>query len=217
MKHTGKMTTLAALALTSALFLGACGNGNTQSQVPSSSAANVKTATSSSSSSKRLTVSSSSQQTSSTVSSVETAESTSQPTAASSSETVIPVEKAVTSITTEAPAPVETPASDVARKPAVATPVHLVGTWSNDQGVTITIHPDGTASNGAKLELYDNGSVGVRFKEGFGAALFYAPAGQEFSENIAPKKYTAGTDISKECLVIAQSVAEMAHPLYRIH
>lgn len=93
---------------------------------------------------------------------------------------------------------------------------HLAGSWVNDQGQQISITEDGKTSDGGHLEVYSDGSIGIRSKEGFGATVFYALAGQEFPETIAPKEFTTGTDISRERLVISQSVNEMAHPFYRM-
>lgn len=203
MKKTGHITSLAALALTSALFLAACGNGNHQAQTSTSSS--VKT----SSSSAKKTSTSSSKKASSSLEKSEAGQSSSAITAASS-----------TASATDAAAPANNQAGQAATKQEPAQPApsdyaYLAGTWANDEGVTLTFNADGTISNGAKIEGRD-GSLGVRFKEGYGASLFYAAAGQEFPESIAPKEFTEGTDISKERLVIAQSVNEMAHPFYRV-
>lgn len=102
---------------------------------------------------------------------------------------------------------------------ASAEYAQLAGTWSNDEGATITINPDGTTSDGAKI-MQGKTTSGVYTstmysKEGFGASFFYAPAGQAFPEEMAPKEYTEGTDINRERIVIAQSVDRMAHPFYR--
>lgn len=212
MKHTGKLTALATLTLASVLVLGACGTGNAQSQPSSTKIATSSPSRTSSSSSQTLSSSSSLAQ-----STESTADRTSQPTASQSSEQ----KTSLVELSEPATASQATPAtSEVSKQTATQSSpsdfAYLAGTWANDEGKVLTVNADGTISDGAKIESDESGALAVRFKEGFGAALFYAPAGQDFPESIAPKEYTAGTDITKERLVIAQSVGEMAHPFYRI-
>lgn len=212
MKHTGKLTALATLTLASVLVLGACGTGNAQSQPSSTKIATSSPSRTSSSSSQTLSSSSSLAQ-----STESTADRTSQPTASQSSEQ----KTSLVELSEPATASQATPATSEVSKQTVTQSslsdfAYLAGTWANDEGKVLTVNADGTISDGAKIESDESGALAVRFKEGFGAALFYAPAGQDFPESIAPKEYTAGTDITKERLVIAQSVGEMAHPFYRI-
>lgn len=210
MKHTGKLTALATLTLASVLVLGACGTGNAQSQPSSTKIATSSPSRTSSSSSQTLSSSSSLAQSTST-------ESTAHPAASQSSAQ----KTSLVELSEPAAASQTSPATSEVSKQTVTQSslsdfAYLAGTWANDEGKVLTVNADGTISDGAKIESDESGALAVRFKEGFGAALFYAPAGQDFPESIAPKEYTAGTDITKERLVIAQSVGEMAHPFYRI-
>lgn len=198
MKHTKTVTALATMALASALILGACGTGKTASQSAPSSSPKVSqsSAKASSSVTKKIQESSSASVSTVTSAATETEESS--------------------IVTTPASTEVATPASATVAQASTSDFAHLVGSWSNDQGWTITINPDGSFADGGKIESYGNGALGYRSKEGFGAVVHYAPAGQEFPESIAPKEYTEGTDISRERLVISQSVNEMVHPYYRV-
>lgn len=214
MKHTGKLTALATLTLASVLVLGACGTGNAQSQPSSTKIATSSPSRTSSSSSQTLSSSSSLAQSTSTES---TAERASQPAASQSSEQKTSlVELSESAVASQATPATSEVSKQIATQSSPSDFAYLAGTWANDEGKVLTVNADGTISDGAKIESDKSGALAVRFKEGFGAALFYAPAGQEFPESIAPKEYTAGTDITKERLVIAQSVGEMAHPFYRI-
>lgn len=195
MKKIGKFTTLGAFALTLALFLGACSNDDHQAQTSTSSSAQ--------------TSSSSAKKTSSSLKNAE-ASSSLQPSPANSVSSATDTAKLDNN-----QASLET-AKQVPVQPAYSDYAYLAGTWANDEGVTISINADGTTNDGSKIEQYGEGSMGIRSKEGFGAVLLYAVAGQEFPESIAPKEYTAKTDISKERLVISQSVNDMAYPFYRV-
>lgn len=210
MKKTRKsITTLASLALASALLLGACGSNKQQATNTSSSS--TSQSSSSSSSKKAASSAASSASSSSTASS-------SQAETATSSTGVITSDVIASQASSAAAAPDATETSAASSQVATQDEsvfAHLVGTWANDLGYTITINPDGTASDGAKLEAEDGVVRGIRSKEGFGAAVIYAPAGQEFSLEEQYKHFTEGTDISRERLVIAQSVDGMAHPYYR--
>lgn len=198
MKHTGKFTIATSIALASVLLLGACGNGKTASEVSQSSSAKVSQGP--------------------TKASSLVAKKTAgirQASDTSITDTVTKTEES-SSVTASASAEATSPASNAVAQANVADFAHLVGNWVNDQGLTITINPDGSFADGGKIESYGSGSLGYRSKEGFGAAVLYAAAGQEFPESIAPKEFTEGTDISRDRLVISQSVNEMAHPYYRV-
>ncbi|WP_197458297.1 DUF6287 domain-containing protein [Streptococcus sp. DD10] len=198
--NSKSVTTLAGLALASALLLGACTNSQSQSKSTTSTSSSQTTKTSSSSSSGKAGSSVNSSQT------VEGATGTTLITP----ETVA----SATNVASESVETVEeTPATDQVADESVFA--NFVGTWSNDQGYTITINPDGTTADGGKLETRNGAVIGIRSLEGFGAAVFYASSGQEFSLAEEDKAFTEGTDISKERLVIAQDLSAMAHPYYR--
>lgn len=214
MKHTGKLTAIVSLALTATLILGACDKSTSQTKNPPSLAASVKKSTSSSSSSKKVVSSSTLKDAASSKSSqVETQESTSQPMLASSSSSEAITENTVTPPSLEVVTKTE---SKEASEPSISNLIPFAGTWMDERGNTITINPDGTTTGDYKLEVYENGSYGIRSKDGAGAAVFYAPGGQEFPETIAPKEYTEGTDVNKDRLVMGQSVSDMSHPFYRV-
>lgn len=198
MKHKKTTTALATMALASSLILGACGTGKTASQSAPSSSPKVSQSSTKTSSSETKKVQESS------LANVSAIASTATETEESST------------VTTSASAEATPPAPTTVAQASTSDFAHLVGSWSNDQGWTVTINPDGSFADGGKIESYGNGALGYRSKEGFGAVVHYAPAGQEFPESIAPKEYTEGTDISRERLVISQSVNEMAHPYYRV-
>ena len=213
---TYRFTALAAIALASALLLGACGSQKASTvQTSSSSSKTVQSSSSSSSKKavKKTKASSSSSQEESSIASASSEKSpaSSASTPAASSQTAqatTPKQgQATASNQAESSRTSESSTNDVSQ---------LAGTWSNDSS-TITINPDGTTSDNSIIERRSDSSYSLRYNQFGGAGVFYAPAGQEFPEAIAPKEYTAGTDISKERLVIGQSVDAMAHPYYRVN
>lgn len=213
-KTTHRFTALATVALASALLLGACGSQKASTAKTSYSSSKTVQSTSSSSNkavkkTKASSSSSASQEDDTASASSGTSSASSTP--AASSQTA----QAGTSQQEQVPASNQTESAGTSEY-STNDVSQLAGTWSGDKG-TITINPDGTTSDDSTIVRNSDGSYHLRYKEFGGAGVFYEPAGQEFPEAIAPKEYTSGTDISKERLVIGQSVDAMAHPYYRVN
>lgn len=214
MKKSTRYTALALVALTSALLLGACG-GNKQAATTSSTAKTSQSSKMTKSSTKAKTKTENKTKASS--SEEMRAESSASQEAQPSKQTQPAKEEANQDTNAQAK---ETAPATADTNQASSEYAKFAGTWTNDEGKTIVINADGTTQDGEHLEPVREQEGGIyigsiRSKEGFGAAFFYAPAGQSFPESMASKEYTDGTDISRERIVIAQSVDRMAHPFYR--
>lgn len=214
---TYRFTALATIALASALLLGACGDQKA-STVQTSSSSSKTVQSSNSSSSKKTVKKTKASSSSSTAQDNSAASASSEKSPASSASAPAassPAAQATTPKQGQATASNQADSSGTSES-STNDVSQLAGTWSGDNG-TITINPDGTTSDDSTIVRNSDGSYNLRYNQFGGAGVFYAPAGQEFPETIAPKEYTAGTDISKERLVIGQSVDAMAHPYYRVN